>query len=229
MLRHASWSDVPGLQHGFLDARECAGAGPWDAIVARAGISLPVHTARQVHGVGVVDAPVTPRVGDGRPPGDAVVSVERGLAVGVATADCVPILLLARERGVVAAVHAGWRGAAAGVIEATLSRLHAAFAVEPAAVEACIGPAIGGCCYQVGVEVHAAFTARTDDLTASAWRPDGDRYRVDLRRAVQALLAAAGVERVGVVGPCTMCGNGWCSYRRDGQTAGRQLSVIGWT
>jgi polyphenol oxidase len=229
MLQHLPWTDVSGLRHGFLDARDCAGAGPWDPIVARAGIALPVHTARQVHGVVVVDAPVSPRVGDGRPPGDAVVSAERGLGVGVVTADCVPILLLARERGVVAAVHAGWRGAAGGVIEATLERLRAAFAVGSGDVEACIGPAIGGCCYQVGVEVHDAFVARTGDLTASAWRTDGDRYRVDLRRAVQSLLAAAGVERVDVVGPCTMCGDGWCSYRRDGQNAGRQLSVIGWT
>jgi polyphenol oxidase len=226
VLQHVAWNDVPGLRHGFLDARDCAGAGPWDPVVDRVGIALPVHTARQVHGIVVVDAPVSPRVGDGRPPGDAVVSVQRGLAVGVVTADCVPILLLARERGVVAAVHAGWRGAAAGVIEATLARLRAAFAVEPGAVEACIGPAIGGCCYQVGTEVRAAFAA---DLTSPAWRPDGDRYRVDLRHAARILLAAAGVERVDVVGPCTMCGDGWCSYRRDGQNAGRQVSVIGWT
>lgn len=229
MLQHGPWTDVPGLLHGFLDRRDCAGAGAWDPIVARAGIALPVHTARQVHGNRVVDAPVEPRIGDDRPQADAVVAATRGLAVGVVTADCVPILLLARDRRVVAAVHAGWRGAAAGVIEATLDRMRTAFAVGAREVEACIGPAIGPCCYQVGAEVHAAFSARTGDRTAPAWRPDGDRHRVDLRHAARLLLVGAGVERVAVVGPCTQCDDGWCSYRRDGENAGRQLGVIGWT
>lgn len=227
MLQHDAWSAVPGLRHGFLDARDCAGGGPhWDPIVAAAGIALPVHTARQVHGVDVVDAPVAQRIGDARPPGDAVTTSARGIVVGVVTADCVPILLLAREHGVVAAVHAGWRGAAAGVIEAALDRLRTKHGIAAGDVEACIGPAIGGCCYQVGVEVRAAFAG---ELTAPAWRPDGDRFLVDLRHASRLMLHAAGVERVDVVGPCTMCGEGWCSFRRDGKNAGRQLSVIGWT
>ena len=66
-------------------------------------------------------------------------------------------------------------------------------------------------------------------MSDALFRPDGDRFKLDLRHAARILLGAAGVERVDVVGPCTMCGDGWCSYRRDGKNAGRQLSVIGWT
>jgi YfiH family protein len=226
VIQHAAWTEVPSLRHGFLDAKECADGAPWDPKVAAAGIHLPVHTARQVHGTNVVDAPIAQRIGDARPPGDAVATSARGLLVGVITADCVPILLLARDRGVVAAVHAGWRGAAAGIIGIALAHLRTAFAVGPAEVEALIGPAIGGCCYQVGPEVRAAFAG---NRTAPAWRTDGDRFRVDLRHASRLLLADAGVERVDVVGPCTMCDATWASYRRDGRSAGRQLSVIGWT
>ena len=90
-------------------------------------------------------------------------TARRGVAVGVITADCVPALLLAPASGVVAAVHAGWRGAAAGVLEAALDHLRRDFEVAPADVEASLGPAIGPCCYQVGSEVRASFAERSGD------------------------------------------------------------------
>lgn len=225
MLQHAAWTTVPGLRHGFLDARDSAGAGDWQPIVAKLDVTLPVHTAKQVHGIRVVTAPI-----DGeRPEADAVATSDRGFMVGVVTADCVPILLVARAQRVAAAVHAGWRGASAGVIEATLACVRTAFGVEPGDLEACIGPAIGPCCYRVGEEVRTAFVARTGDVTTPAWRVGDDELRVDLRLAARLLLDAAGVRNANVVGPCTSCGDGWCSYRRDGARASRQLSFIGWT
>ena len=79
----------------------------------------------------------------------------------------------------------------------------------------------------MGREVRDAFEARTGETTASAWTPDGHRFRFDLREAVRRLLAAAGVVRVALVGPCTSCASELHSHRRDGAAAGRQLSFIG--
>jgi YfiH family protein len=225
VLTYAPWGAAPGLRHGFLDRRACAGATRWEPVVAAAGAALPVATARQAHGtrVAVVSAADAP-LGEA----DALVTRTAGLLVGVVTADCVPVLLLARGARAAAAVHAGWRGAAAGVLEAAVARLCAVAGTAPAALEAVLGPAIGPCCYEVGPEVRAAFRARTGDLTASAFGPAGPRERLDLRTACRQLLAAAGVPTVGVLGPCTRCDQRYCSYRRDGPGAGRQLSFIGW-
>ena len=225
MLTCSAWSDVPGLRHGFLDRTESAAAADdWGRALHGVGVALPVATARQVHGTRVVTA-----THDRAPAeADGIASRERGLAVGVVTADCVPALLLARRHGVGAAVHAGWRGAAAGVLEASLAHLRAVFGVEPRDVEAVLGPSIGPCCYRVGADVRDAFGARTGAVAAAAWSGAGDRYLLDLRLAARLLLEDAGVRSVAVVGPCTACTPALASFRRDGAGAGRQLSFVGW-
>ena len=222
MLTHPGWRDIPGLRHGFLDRAECAGT-LGDALAA-AGAPLPLHLPRQVHGVRVLAASAAER-----PEADGLVTATPGRLVGVVTADCVPVLLVARRQRVAAAVHAGWRGAAGGVLEAAIREM-VARGVDPSHVEAAIGPAVGGCCYEVGPEVRDAFVARTGDATAAAWSgPSGGKYHVDLRRAVSLLLDAAGVGATTVLGPCTTCTPAYCSYRRDGSGAGRQLSFVGWS
>lgn len=222
MLTFAEWSASPGLVHGFLEREECAGVERWQDVP---GVALPVVTARQVHGTGVLVAH-----GPGTAPvdADAVVTDASGIAVGVVTADCVPVLLLDRRRRTAAAVHAGWRGASAGVLEAAIDRLLRRFDVAPAALEAVIGPAVGPCCYVVGPEVEAAFRARSGETTAGAWSRRDGRLSLDLRAAVRSLLGAAGVTTAAIVGPCTACDRRFCSYRRDGAGCGRQLSFIGW-
>ena len=179
---------------------------------------------RQVHGVRVVTA----APGSERVEADGVVTDTAGLLVGVVTADCVPVLLVAPRRRVAAAVHAGWRGASAGIVTTALAHLRSAFDVEPHEIEAALGPAIGPCCYEVGPEVRAAFTALSGDVTASAWSHRRDRDVLDLRGALETLLRHDGVKCVVHVGPCTRCSTGYCSYRRDGVDAGRQVSFIGW-
>ena len=225
MLTHPGWSALPGIRHGFLDRAECAAhptGDAWDAVAAAAGVPLPVCTVRQVHGTRVVTADRQRET----PEADGVATSAPGVAVGVVTADCVPALMLARECGVVASVHAGWRGAAAGVLEAAVAHLGSGFGVRPQDVEVCLGPAVGPCCYRVGSEVRAAFRARTGDLTAPAWRETGDALMLDLRLAERRLLEAAGVRHVSLLGPCTACAPSYASYRRDGAGAGRQLSFI---
>src|SRR5439155_26966789 len=124
MLTYAPWRAVRGLAHGFLGRGECAGAAGWDAVVARAGVPLPVVTARQVHGTRIeTAAPGPPHEADG------LVSATAGQLVAVVTADCMPVLLLDRQRRVAGAVHAGRGGAAQGVAEAALGRGGAGCAV----------------------------------------------------------------------------------------------------
>ena len=210
-LEHESWRSVPGLRHGFLPGRF---EPSWR-------VTLP----RQVHGTRVLTADPD---GD-RPEADGLATTAAATYVGIVTADCVPMLMIAPRRRVVAAVHAGWRGAAAGIVGTALSHLRDQFDVEPHEIEVALGPAIGSCCYEVGPEVREAFRATSGETTASAWQRRNDRDMLDLRRAVRALLEANGVERVAVIGPCTRCSPDFCSYRRDGADAGRQVSFIGWT
>lgn len=223
MLTHAPWTSVPGLRHGFLDRPECLDGPPWEVVVARAGTTAAVSLPRQVHGARVVAA----RRGM-RPEADGLVTAEEALVVGVLTADCVPVLIVDRGRRVAAAVHAGWRGQVAGVLEAAVAHLADGFGTVAADLEAAIGPAVAGCCYEVGPEVEAGFQARAGALTAPAWSEQRGRLHVDLRVTARLLLGASGVERVAVLGPCTRCDPSYCSYRRDGPDAGRQLSFVGW-
>lgn len=204
------WTTVPGLVHGFLPGR----VEP----------DVPVSLPRQVHGTYVV----TLEPGADRTEADGIVTARVATRVGVVTADCVPILMVAPKRRVAAAVHAGWRGAAAGIVDTALAHLRT-FGVEPDEVEASLGPAIGWCCYEVGNEVHAAFVDRTGPTTEAAWARRNERWTLDLRAAVRALLARAGVARTTIIGPCTRCSLDYCSYRRDGAGAGRQVSFIGWS
>lgn len=223
MLTHAPWASVPGLRHGFLDGRESE-SGSWDAAVATLGVPLPVLTPRQVHGTRLLCA----GPGGERPEADGLSVVTPGWLVGVVTADCVPVLLVDLRRRAAAAVHAGWRGAAGGVLEAAVAHLAREAGSAPGDLEAAIGPAVGGCCYEIGPEVRDAFRARTGGTTAGAWRPGRTREHLDLRAAARCLLAVAGVARAAILGPCTACGTGYHSYRRDGERAGRQLSFVGW-
>lgn len=184
-----------------------------------------VRWCRQVHGVlaaSLSDEPGEPQRGAaevGRC--DGLITAEDGLAVGVWTADCVPVLLAGG--GVAAAVHSGWRGTAAGVVPRVVRRIAVEHGVSPDQLHAAIGPAVGRCHYQVGAEVVSAL----DDLGVDRrlWLEDD---RVGLRPLIAAELEAVGVPRprIETVGPCTACDERYASYRRDGEAAGRQLSFV---
>lgn len=171
----------------------------------------------QVHGVTVVEA---------RPAvvatADACWSRTPGVACTIMTADCLPVLLAARDGSCVAAVHAGWRSLAGGVLENTL----VAMAVPPDAVLAWLGPAIGPEVYEVGPEVRDAFVARHAAAEA-AFVPSGraGHWLADLYRLARIRLAAAGVQAVYGGGFCTLTDERFYSYRGDAVT-GRQASLI---
>lgn len=149
--------------------------------------------------------------------GDALWSDEPGLALCVATADCVPVAL-AGGRGL-ALAHAGWRGIVAGVVAAAAG----AVAPDGGRAAAWIGPAIGPCCYEVGPEVARRVAAAS--AAAVAAPGPGGRPHLDLAAAVEWQLRAAGICAIERHGPCTRCSPArlW-SYRRDGAGAGRNLA-----
>lgn len=184
-----------------------------EVFAAVSGRRRPVAWARQVHGSDVLAA-IEGCSGDG----DALVTSDPGLVLAIATADCVPLLLEADGR--VAAVHAGWRGVVAGVVRRAVRSLRHH---SSAAVQAWIGPAIGGCCYEVGDEVAARVVAASTAEVVS----DDRRPHVDLAAAVAWQLADEAVELTAIVRACTRCHPDWLwSYRRDGDGAGRNLAFI---
>jgi YfiH family protein len=184
----------------------------------------PIWQARQVHGAGVITLE-----GQNNPdllrhqPADALIATSAGQAVGIRTADCVPVLLFDPARNVAAAVHAGWRGVVAGVLETTLELLVEQQGCAPSGLIAAIGPAIGVCHFEVGDDVARHF----DHVPAAVVETPGRRPHVDLRRVVFASLRDAGLAQIDCSEACTYCGRDlYHSFRRDGAEAGRQLSVI---
>ena len=202
---------VPGLEQCFGDRR------------------LPpprsVTTLRQVHGRRVFDFHELP---EGEVEGDGLVSDHNPSRIGVWTADCAPVHLLAPRAHVAAVVHAGWRGSAAGVIEAALELVTSRWDLRPHEIEVALGPAIGGCCYQVGDEVRTAFASRYGGLGQTGFEEKYGSLHFDLRTFLAAQLKSLGVTTVERIGPCTSCRTDLLySYRKEGKT-GRQLSYIGW-
>lgn len=173
---------------------------------------------QQVHGSVVVDADAAH--GPDEPVADAAVS--RGAAVlAVLTADCVPVLFADEDARAIGVAHAGWRGLAAGVLEATLHALQ----VEPARVITWIGPAIGAASYEVGEEVRAAFVDADAGAAQAFAATRPGHWRCDLAALARRRLAAAGVVRVCGGGIDTFTDPRFHSYRRESRT-GRFATLV---
>jgi hypothetical protein len=225
-LQTDGWDRFPGLVHGFSGRLQ-----DQEAALSALGVhGLTLHTLKQVHGDEIV---VINRRNpwDKRPEADGMITAEAGALLGVATADCVPVLIVEPEKGLIAALHAGWRGTLKGICPRAVETLTAGWGVSPQRLWVALGPAIGGCCYEVGREVGEALSQRWQTDDPAAWRPVGEKGFVDLRTINLAQLEQAGIPRmqISLVGPCTFCGSAaFASYRREGLEAGRQISVIGW-
>jgi YfiH family protein len=210
------------LEHPLL-ARSAGrhGFGVRDA-AEPAGLLRP----RQVHGADVTTADACASAGRSA---DAIVSRVPGVPVGVVTADCVPVLLAARGGRAVAAVHAGWRGLALGVIESAVAALRRAAGTD-AALVAAIGPHIGPCCYEVDAPVIDALARRFPLSLDAALRPTRPGHALlDLGALARDALVRAGlpVACIGACGACTHCDPvRFHSYRRDGPSAGRLVHFI---
>ncbi|GBD42543.1 Laccase domain protein YfiH [bacterium HR39] len=241
-----------GLCHGFFTREGGVSEGPYASLnvglrsgddpqrvrenrarIARALDVAPERlvTARQVHGTEVVlvEDPFPP---EEAPEADALVVERPGLAIGVTTADCAPVLLFDPFGLRAAAVHAGWCGLAAGILERTVGFLRER-GTRPHELRAAVGPCIGARSYEVGGDVHEAFLA-VDPAHAADFRPLGQgRFLFDLAGAARRRLLAAGLEprRVEVLGLDTFAREElFFSYRRTrlrGEARfGLQLSAL---
>lgn len=180
---------------------------------------LPAEPAwlRQVHSARVVEAGRDPN-----PEADASYSRETGQVCAVLTADCLPVLFCDRAGSVVAAAHAGWRGLADGVLEATV----AAMQVAPGEVMAWMGAAIGPQAFEVGDEVRTAFVERHPEAAAAFVPHAPGKWLADIYALARIRLGHAGVDAVYGGGHCTFSeADAFYSYRRDGVT-GRMASLI---
>jgi purine-nucleoside/S-methyl-5'-thioadenosine phosphorylase / adenosine deaminase len=235
------------LASHLFTTRQLALASPADTDRLAAAIGArSVAMAKQVHGRAVVvlrdgDEVTGPPEGGphAAPEADVFVSGSVDVAVAVRVADCVPLLMADRTRGVVAAVHAGWRGTAARAAVAALETLEREFGTRPADVIAAIGPSIGACCYEVGSELVDAFAAAGHErhlidrwfLAPPPARGSRERpkLRLDVAGANRDQLVLAGVpeNQIHLAGLCTaMHLDVLTSYRAEREHATRLAGVI---
>jgi polyphenol oxidase len=249
-------SAVPGVIHGIT--RRVPGLGIADGNV---GYSAPRDTAdawqmrqvwlglvgldpetivvaHQVHRAGVASVSASDAGRGARPTSksiaqaDALVTNDVGVVLMTLHADCMAILLCDPVRRVVATIHAGWRGTVAGVTAEVVRTMMASFGSIPNDVLAHLGPAIGPCCYEVGVDVVEDWRAARIDLADTAIRPSlerPDRWMFDLETANRLQLGTVGVPAANIEASriCTRCqGDEWFSHRGQGPHTGRYGSFI---
>ena len=185
----------------------------------------PSFRPKQIHS-NIVHAVDDNSSANERPDGDAAFTSLSGVALGVATADCVPILLAdSRSRGV-AAVHAGWRGTAEGVVSRTVQGMMDSLGLDPGELWAVFGPHIGTCCLEVDEEIYDWFAQPEVFERCEEWT----KPHLNLAEANRLQLEGVGImpDRIIISSLCTRCrADLFYSYRRDGEGAGRMLSVIG--
>jgi YfiH family protein len=251
MLQAASLSDLPGIRHAFFTRDGGVSDGIYATLNGGPGSDdLPAHvsenrtrmaaalgvrpdrflTAYQVHSPDVVTID-QPWSLDARPRADAIVTRTPGLAIGVTTADCGPVLLADERARVIAVAHAGWRGALTGVLEATIAAMEQCGAGR-GHITAALGPTIRQPSYEVGPEFVARFAA-ADAGNERFFRPSAraEHALFDLPGYIAARLAAAGIGRVEDLGHCTYAdATRFFSYRRSTHRGerdyGRHINAI---
>jgi YfiH family protein len=224
----------------------------WHEVAAAIAVTIPrLARLRQVHGSAVVTyrrgAPL-PAYG-ALPEADIVISDAPGVALAVQTADCVPVVMVDRRLGIVAAVHAGWRGLVARAPVIAVERMARDFGTRAEDLLVAIGPAIGWCCYEVGPDVRTQFErASFSEAQLGAWfsalpvasalNPTmtslspvrrEDHWFFDASQSARDQLTSAGLTATQIYasGLCTASHHAvFCSYRRDGAPAGRMAAAI---
>jgi polyphenol oxidase len=251
--RPAGVSDLNGekvLNLGFMDwdAKETVAANRRAFQTAVGAKDFTFVAMKQIHSDVVHTFPKQP--GE-QCTGDASITNRPALLIGVQTADCVPILLADPKRRAVAAIHAGWRGTLARIVEKTVGRMRLEFGSRAQDLLAAIGPSIGPCCYEVGAELVSKFTAQFADaaeyfdeprsgeepnplqwlnMAPPGHQPPPKNVHLDLRQANRSQLLASGlrVQNIFVTALCTRCNPElFFSYRKEGAVSGRLMSVIG--
>ncbi|MBX3505076.1 MAG: peptidoglycan editing factor PgeF [Parvibaculum sp.] len=239
-IRHGFFTREGGVSKGIYASLNC-GYGSDDATEnvrenrARVAEKLSVErekllTVYQIHSPDVV-AVTEPWTPDTAPQADAMVTATPGIALGILTADCAPVLFADKKARVIGAAHAGWKGALGGVLEATVEAM-IRLGAERQDIAAAIGPCISQDAYEVGPEFRARFI-EADEANARWFEPsDKDRHGMfDLPGYVEARLEAADIGTVSVLGQCTYQDEKrFFSFRRTTHRGekdyGRQISAL---
>ena len=242
-VRHGFFTRAGGVSEGIYAALNCGlGSGDDPARVrenrrramARIGLAtVSLATLHQVHSARVVVVE-RPFAREARPHADGLVTRTRGVALGVLAADCAPVLLADAVAGMIGAAHAGWKGALAGVVEATVAAM-VRLGARASAIMACVGPCIAQASYEVGPEFRMRFLA-ADAANERYFRPSPrtDHWQFDLPGHIAARLAALGLAGISIL-PLDTCADAdrFFSYRRASlageQDYGRLLSAIALT
>jgi hypothetical protein len=176
-----------------------------------------VVTIRQVHGnrIVVADRHTSPGL-----EADGVISRQKGIPLTVRTADCLPVFLFDRDSHAIGLVHAGWKGTREGVVIRAVEKMKEEFGTEPVNLKAAFGPAIGSCCYEVGKEFRDYFPEEVTEKEG--------KFFLDMPLINKRQLLASGVpgDHILVSNSCTACDLNYFSYRREGEKAGRMISVM---
>ena len=214
---------IPWLIHGF-------GTRHWTLADFRKRVgweNFKIVWIKQVHTdrVHFIEAAPTQRL-----QGDALVTDRPGIFLIMKTADCLPVFLVDPSKGLVAAVHCGWRGARRRILGHVVDGLRLRYGARPASLLAVLGPCIAASCYEVGDDVRDEY--RAAGLAQNVFRPVGGRpgkYLFDLRQANRRQLIGAGLAARNVldVSLCTHCDPHLHSYRRDRDTSARLYNFIG--
>jgi len=241
--------EIPGLRHGFSTRHGGVSALPRGALnLSRVAWDAPenveenrrrflraveiepgeLRALAQIHSdrIRIVES-AEPWV---REEGDGMITPLPSVALAIQVADCFPVLLADPVRGVVANLHAGWRGTAARIAEKGVGVAASRFGCNPGAVRVAIGPGIRSCCFEVGSEVAAVFETSFPGTPLSRPIPGAPgKFLVDLPAALVHQLRAAGVaaENIHDLGACTRCNpDEFFSYRGEGPHSGRLMAII---
>jgi YfiH family protein len=239
LVNHAFYTRTGRVNHGVnfspdLGAREDDERVHFNReLVARTFGFEPqgLITMDQVHGdrIWTIDKPLIPSQPCSNCPADALLTDQRGIAIGVLTADCVPILLVDPRHPVIGIIHAGWRGTLLGIARKALVKMIHHFGTNPGDLLLAIGPSIGECCYEVDEAVMGPFRSSQWNWRAFS-RPKGEhKWSMNLAQANIEQLQGLGIrdEQCCWIRICTACNTDiFFSHRAEGPATGRQISFI---
>ncbi|HLZ70422.1 MAG TPA: peptidoglycan editing factor PgeF [Dehalococcoidia bacterium] len=248
-LRFSLLDAVPGVRHALTTRLGGVSRGPYssanlgltvgdvrEAVLENRRLAADLvvagahpATVKQVHGVQAALAEAPGEPGVPLCEADMLATRAPGVPLLVQAADCAPIVLVDPAQRAVAVVHAGWRGAAAGVGREAVASMQRLFGSRPERLVAGIGPAIGVCCYEVGEEVAEAVAAASGRAAGIVDRSHGERPHLSLETALRAQLLAAGLPEAGIdcADLCTACRlDLFYSHRREGVPTGRFGALV---
>jgi YfiH family protein len=241
LVNHAFCTRCGGVSHGSYSSLNLGERNGDDRTRVQRNRDLVVKTfdiapgqlvtMNQMHGdrIWIIDRPLSPSTSSSEAPYDAILTDQRGIAIGVLTADCVPILLVDTRHLAIGIIHAGWRGTLLGIARKALHKMTLHFGTHPEDLLVAIGPSIGECCYEVDEAVMGPFRSSKWDWQAFTRSKGEHKWFMNLAEATIEQMRACGIrdEQCCCIQVCTACNTDMLfSNRVEGPRTGRQISFI---